>query len=47
MAIIDLANPTSFINFVNSLLPWLSSATVLVFAFGWRCKTRIRSIAVR
>ena len=34
MAVIDLANPTRFLNFVNRVLPWLAAATVLAFAFG-------------
>ncbi len=34
MAIIDLANPTRFINVVNRVLPWLAAATVLVFVLG-------------
>jgi len=34
MAIIDLANPTRFLNIVNRLLPWLAAATAVVFAFG-------------
>ena len=34
MAIIDLANPTRFVTFVNRLLPWLVLVTVAVFAYG-------------
>ncbi|HVZ50608.1 MAG TPA: cytochrome c biogenesis protein CcsA, partial [Pseudolabrys sp.] len=34
MAVIDLANPTRFLNLVNRVLPWLAAATVLLFAFG-------------
>ena len=34
MAIIDLANPTRFLNVVNRLLPWLAAATMLVLAIG-------------
>jgi heme exporter protein C len=34
MAVIDLANPTRFLNIVNRVLPWLAAATVLLFAFG-------------
>jgi len=34
MAVIDLANPTRFLNFANRVLPWLAAATVLAFAFG-------------
>ncbi len=34
MAVIDLANPTRFINFVNRALPWFAAATAIAFAFG-------------
>src|SRR5476649_452506 len=34
MAVIDLANPTRFLTLVNRVLPWLTAATVLTFAFG-------------
>ncbi|MEA2903660.1 MAG: heme exporter protein [Alphaproteobacteria bacterium] len=34
MPLIDLANPTRFLNFVGRLLPWLGAATLLAFAFG-------------
>jgi heme exporter protein C len=34
MAVIDLANPTRFLNLVNRVLPWLVAATILAFAFG-------------
>jgi len=34
MPIIDLANPTRFLNAVNRVLPWLVAATALAFAFG-------------
>jgi len=34
MAVIDIANPTRFLNVVNRVLPWLVAATVLVFVFG-------------
>jgi heme exporter protein C len=34
MAIIDLANPTRFLNFAGRLLPWLGAATLVAFAFG-------------
>ena len=34
MAIIDLANPTRFLNLVGRVLPWLAAATVLAFAIG-------------
>src|SRR5471032_879124 len=34
MAVIDLANPTRFLTLVNRVLPWLTAATVLAFAFG-------------
>src|SRR5665213_161177 len=34
MPVIDLANPTRFLSFVNRVLPWLAAATIIVFAFG-------------
>jgi heme exporter protein C len=34
MAVIDLANPTRFLVFVNRALPWLATVTALVFAYG-------------
>jgi heme exporter protein C len=34
MALIDLANPTRFLNLVRRLLPWLIAATVIAFAVG-------------
>jgi heme exporter protein C len=34
MALIDLANPTRFLNLVNRVLPWLAAATALAFAIG-------------
>ena len=34
MPLIDLANPTRFLNFVERLLPWLIGATALAFALG-------------
>jgi heme exporter protein C len=34
MAIIDLANPTRFLNFASRVLPWLGAATLIAFAFG-------------
>ncbi len=34
MPLIDLANPTRFLNFVNRVLPWLGAATLVAFAFG-------------
>ncbi len=34
MALIDLANPTRFLRFVERSLPWLVAATAIVFAFG-------------
>jgi heme exporter protein C len=36
MALIDLANPTRFVALVGRVLPWLSAATVIAFAFGLR-----------
>jgi heme exporter protein C len=34
MPIIDLANPTRFLNFAERVLPWLAAATVLGLALG-------------
>src|SRR5712671_5528941 len=34
MALIDLANPTRFLNAAARVLPWLAAATALVFAIG-------------
>ena len=34
MALIDLANPTRFLNFAERALPWLTAATVFAFAIG-------------
>lgn len=34
MALIDLANPSRFLNFANRLIPWFAAATALAFAFG-------------
>jgi heme exporter protein C len=34
MAVIDLANPTRFLNLVNRVLPWLALATLALFAIG-------------
>ena len=34
MAIIDLANPSRFLNFTERVLPWLAGATVIGFALG-------------
>jgi heme exporter protein C len=34
MAIIDLANPSRFLTFVNRVLPWLAAATLLLFVLG-------------
>src|SRR5438270_5849430 len=34
MAVIDLANPSRFLSLVSRLLPWLSAATLIAFAFG-------------
>src|ERR1700720_4623235 len=34
MALIDLANPSRFRAFIDSVLPWLGAATVVAFAFG-------------
>src|SRR5882672_5243960 len=34
MAVIDIANPTRFLNLVTRVLPWLATATAIAFAFG-------------
>ena len=34
MALIDLANPTRFLNFAERVLPWLTAATLFAFAIG-------------
>src|SRR5215469_7333205 len=34
MPVIDLANPTRFLNVVNRVLPWLIAATAILFAVG-------------
>jgi heme exporter protein C len=34
MALIDLANPTRFVNFAERALPWLMAATLFAFAVG-------------
>lgn len=34
MALIDLANPTRFLAFVDAVLPWLVAATLAAFAVG-------------
>lgn len=34
MAIIDLANPTRFLNFVRIVLPWTAAACAILFAIG-------------
>ena len=34
MPVIDLANPTRFLNIVNRVLPWLATATLILFAIG-------------
>jgi heme exporter protein C len=34
MALIDFANPTRFLRFVDRVLPWLVAATAVAFAFG-------------
>jgi heme exporter protein C len=34
MPLIDLANPTRFLNLANRLIPWLAAATLIAFAFG-------------
>ena len=35
MALIDLANPTRFLSLSGRILPWLTAATVLCFAWGF------------
>jgi heme exporter protein C len=35
MALIDLANPTRFLNFAERALPWLIAATLFAFAVGF------------
>jgi len=34
MALVDLANPTRFLNFTERALPWLAAATIFAFAVG-------------
>ena len=34
MPVIDLANPTRFLNVVNRVLPWLIAATLILFVIG-------------
>src|SRR6201989_380667 len=34
MSLIDLANPSRFLALADRVLPWLSAATLLAFAFG-------------
>jgi heme exporter protein C len=34
MALIDLANPTRFLNFTNRVLPWLAALTAVLLAYG-------------
>ena len=34
MSLIDLANPSRFLALTDRVLPWLSAATLLAFAFG-------------
>ena len=34
MPVIDLANPTRFLNVVNRVLPWLAAVMVILFAIG-------------
>jgi len=34
MALIDLANPTRFLNFAERALPWLTAATLFAFVIG-------------
>src|SRR5580700_9184052 len=36
MALIDLANPSRFVELVERVLPWLAAATVIAFAVGLR-----------
>ena len=35
MPVIDLANPTRFLNLVNRVLPWLIAATLIIFVIGF------------
>jgi heme exporter protein C len=35
MALIDLANPSRFLAFIDRVLPWLAAATLLAFAAGF------------
>ena len=35
MQVIDLANPTRFLNFANRVLPWLIAATLILFVVGF------------
>src|SRR2546426_11355654 len=34
MSLIDLANPSRFLALTDRVLPWLTAATLLAFAFG-------------
>ena len=34
MALLDFANPSRFLKFANTAIPWLAGVTVLVFAFA-------------
>ena len=34
MAVIDLANPTRFLNLINRVLPWMVAVTAIVLAYG-------------
>jgi heme exporter protein C len=34
MPVIDLANPSRFLSFVNRLLPWLTAVTIILFVIG-------------
>jgi len=34
MPLIDLANPSRFLTLSGRILPWLSAATLIAFAFG-------------
>jgi len=34
MAIVDLANPSRFLNFANRAIPWLGGVTLIAFAFA-------------
>src|SRR5262245_61482055 len=37
MPLIDLANPTRFLNFIGRVMPWLIGLTLILFAYGfWR-----------